>query len=470
MPLEMPSIAAPLKLPRAWSTTLKMFLVGALVLLLMIPLGMIRGVLLERTSLRDHAELEIAKGWGGRQWLSPPFISALSSVASEREVDGKVLRSVHTRENTLLADKVESDVQMKIETRASGIYKVPVYTAQVRMRGSFAPEDLAEFARTKGMDLASAKLEFLASDLRGVRAIKSFSLGNIVLRASSQGQAFGSYTALGGAVSNSEQPERASELLNAALASRSPVPFLLEYELNGVQSLQVLPLARALALRMSGPWPDPSFLSGLLPSERTVSTKGFTARWNVYEFNRDFPQIALRQTPGERLADALLGVTLFQPGDIYQRNDRAGKYGFLFLAMSIAGFFLVEVLLGVRLHPMHYLLVGLALGLFYLLLLALSEQFGFAWAYLAAAVGITALIGGYTAAILHGRARGMIAGAVIGSLYGFLYVLMVREQYSLLLGSLGLFVLLALIMYLTRKIDWHGDGRSPVSEPPQPTV
>ena len=187
MPLEMPSIAAPLKLPRAWSTTLKMFLVGALVLLLMIPLGMIRGVLLERTSLRDHAELEIAKGWGGRQWLSPPFISALSSVASEREVDGKVLRSVHTSENTLLADKVESDVQMKIETRASGIYKVPVYTAQVRMRGSFAPEDLAEFARTKGMDLASAKLEFLASDLRGVRAIKSFSLGNIVLRASSQG-------------------------------------------------------------------------------------------------------------------------------------------------------------------------------------------------------------------------------------------------------------------------------------------
>jgi inner membrane protein len=284
------------------------------------------------------------------------------------------------------------------------------------------------------------------------------------VRASSLGNAFGRNTALGALLSSPSFADRAQTLLTQAISNQKPIRFKLQYKLRGVHSLHMLPMARALSWRIESAWPDPSFLGGLLPNESSVKPTGFSAAWKVSEFNRDFPQIGLRENSSTNLDSSTLGVSLVQMGDVYQRNDRAGKYGFLFLALSIAGFFLVEILLKVRLHPMHYLQIGLALGLFYLLLLALSERLGFDWAFLLSASAITLLIGGYTTAVLKGIKRGAIAGAVIGLTYGFLFTLMAREQYALVLGACGLLAILALIMYLTRNINWYGGGDSAANQ------
>ena len=439
------------------STTLKMFLIGALVLLLMIPLALVRGVLFERMGQRSVAEAGVTEGWGGRQTISPPFLSARATNRYSEEVDGKTVVRQTVHDYSVLADSVEASSAIVVTKRmVANTYELPVYVATVTMTGEFAPEDLASLAGIDGINLNSAQFEFLVSDVRGMSEISAFTLGGIELRAASRGNAFGQGSALGALISTPSASERAQTLLTDAITLQKPIPFRVIYKLKGVQSLTVLPLARALNYGAASAWPDPGFQGGLIPNEHKIDAKGFTAHWQVSEFNRNFPQIGLRDADSSSLDRSVLGVNLVQLGDVYQRNDRAGKYGFLFLALSIAGFFLVEILLKVKLHPMHYLQIGLALGLFYLLLLALSERMGFDWAFALSATAISLLIGAYTSAVLKGVKRGVIAGGVIGVTYGFLFTLMAREQYALVLGAVGLLIILALIMYLTRNINWQG--------------
>ena len=447
------------------STTLKMFLIGALVLLLMIPLALVRGVLYERMGQRASAEEGVSEGWGGHQTISPPFLSARATIRYSEEVDGKTVARMSVHDYSVLADKVQATSNIVVSKRmVANTYELPVYVATVTMSGEFAPEDLASLAGIDGINLNSAQFEFLTSDVRGMSEISTFTLGGIDLRAASRGNAFNQGSALGALISTPNASARAQILLDEAIALQKPIPFKLVYKLKGVQSLQMLPLARALNYTAASAWPDPGFQGGLIPNEHQINAKGFSAHWQVSEFNRNFPQIGLRDADSSSLNSSVLGVSLVQMGDVYQRNDRAGKYGFLFLALSIAGFFLVEILLKVKLHPMHYLQIGLALGLFYLLLLALSERIGFDWAFALSAAAISLLIGAYTSAVLKGVKRGAIAGGVIGLTYGFLFTLMAREQYALVLGALGLLIILALIMYLTRNINWQGSSAEPLPQ------
>jgi len=446
------------------STTLKMFLIGALVLLLMIPLALVRGVLYERMGQRTSAEEGVSEGWGGRQTISPPFLSARATIRYTEEVDGKTVARQSVRDYSVLADKVQATSTIVVSKRmVANTYELPVYVATIIINGEFAPEDLASLASVDGINLNSAQFEFLTSDVRGMSEISAFTLGGMELRAASRGKAFGQGSALGALISTPNANLRAQTLLDEAIQLQKPIPFKLIYKLKGVHSLQMLPLARALNYTATSAWPDPGFQGGLIPNEHQINAKGFTAHWQVSEFNRNFPQIGLRDADSSSLDRSVLGVNLVQMGDVYQRNDRAGKYGFLFLALSIAGFFLVEILLKVKLHPMHYLQIGLALGLFYLLLLALSERMGFNLAFVLSATAISLLIGAYTSAVLKGVKRGAIAGGVIGVTYGFLFTLMAREQYALVLGAVGLLIILALIMYLTRNINWQGNSVEPLS-------
>lgn len=445
------------KLTPGISTTLKLFLIGFLVLLLMIPLGLIRGLLFERMQSRSQAQESVAEGWGGQQVLSPAFLSAQSSVNISEEVDGKTRVRRVSQMYSLMPDKVNARAKIAVQTRSVGsTYVIPVYVADVQISGEFSPEDLAQFSAINGLDSNSAQFEFLVQDVRGLSGFSEFQLGELDLAPASLGNAFQRGTALGASLNNSLAPERAKALIEQAIATNKPLTFRLQFSLRGVQSIRMLPMARSLNWRIDGNWPDPSFIGGLSPNTSTIDSTQFAAEWGVSEFNRDFPQIGYRDASSNSLGNATAGVSLAQPGDVYQRNDRAGKYGFMFLALSIAGFFLVEVLLKVRLHPMHYLQIGLALGLFFLLLLALSERLGFELAFLCSSLAITLLIGGYTSAIMASAKRGLVAALVIGATYGFLYVLMASENYSLMLGAIGMLFLLSLIMYLTRNINWYG--------------
>lgn len=155
------------------------------------------------------------------------------------------------------------------------------------------------------------------------------------------------------------------------------------------------------------------------------------------------------------LGDSAFGVSLVRPANAYQQNVRAGKYGVLFIALTFVAFFLFEVLRGLRVHPVQYLLVGLALCTFYVVLLALSEQIGFAASYALAAVATVAMVGGYAAAVLAQRRAGLVLGGLLGMIYGLLYGLVSSEDYALMMGSLALLLAVTAMMYLTRRVDWY---------------
>ncbi len=445
------------------STTFKIFVLGVLTLLLLIPLALVKGIAHEREYMRENAQHEVARGWGSNQMVSPPFLVLTASVRRSREIEGKIETYVDTSTHTLLADQTTVDVDLLVSKRTiNTIYSVPTYTARTKILGNFSPEDLRALGNIPGINWNSAQIGFAVSDIKGVAELRSFKLATIAIRPSAlPNRYFLNQIALGSSLSTPSQPGRGAELLANAMQHNQAINFELEFDLRGVVQLQTLPLARSIQQTMRSTWPSPGYTDGVLPAEGSQPTaKGFVAKWSAAEFNRSFPQIAELSADANSLSDATFSVKLFEPGDIYERNNRALKYGILFLAMSIAGFFLVEILLGVRLHPMHYLQIGLALGMFYLLLIAFSEQLGFDKAYLIAAIAITLCVSGYVSAVLKGYKRGAVAAGVMASLYGFLYVLLIGENYSLTLGATGLFLILSVTMYLTRNINWFGNNDS----------
>jgi inner membrane protein len=233
--------------------------------------------------------------------------------------------------------------------------------------------------------------------------------------------------------------------------------FSFEVSLAGTASIGVLPLARRTDVRLGADWPDPSYSGAFLPAAHQEHDGVFQAQWQVLDLNRRYGQSgAIDNLAGPTLQQSAFGVELFQPVATYQRNERAGKYGILFIAMSFVTLFLFEALGRWRVHPVQYLMVGLALCTFYVVLLALSEQIGFGWAYTLAAIAMVVIIAGYTAAAARRRAAGMQLGALLALVYLLLYGLVVSEQYSLLMGAIALLAAIAALMFLTRRIDWYG--------------
>jgi inner membrane protein len=208
------------------------------------------------------------------------------------------------------------------------------------------------------------------------------------------------------------------------------------------------------SIAMSSPWPHPDFVGGFLPAERTVRPDGFAARWDLSALARAYPQGWVSdEIDFARIDNGAVGVRLVLPGDSYQQIDRVTKYGILVIGLTLGAVFLIGVLQGGRAHFVQYVLIGAALCLFYLLLLSLAEHVGFAWAYLAAALATIAMVALYLGAAVRRRAGWLIAGE-LAVVHGYVYVLLGLEDYSLLAGTLGLFVMLAAIMLLTRRIDW----------------
>ena len=203
----------------------------------------------------------------------------------------------------------------------------------------------------------------------------------------------------------------------------------------------------------------PSFTGEFLPRERRVEAAGFQANWTVFQLNRNISQYWINQT--KSLDDWTFGVRLFLPADEYQQTTRSAKYAILFMALTFAVFFLIEISGGQRVHPIQYLLVGLALCLFYMLLLSFSEHIGFSWSYLLSSLAIAFMVTLYTASISSRRIAAYVIGGNVAVLYGYLYFILQLQDYALLVGSLGLLVILALIMFFTRSIDWYGIDVSP---------
>jgi inner membrane protein len=432
------------------SITAKVLGIGLLALLMLIPLTQADGLVRERQAMRDTAVARVADGWGGPQVIGG-LVLAVPTRSETHDAAGAVAKVVDSTE-IVLADDLDTVADLTVDKRSSGMYVVPTYTGEVTVRGHFLPADLRRFAAEAGATWFTGKSEVrvLIADTRGLQGISSVMVDGHAVRLSSSTARMGPYTVLSAPIII--EPER-----------EAPVEFELKLSVAGTESFSSLPLARTNSVQMRSPWPDPSFTGSLLPTRRSVTATGFDASWKILDLNRAYGQHwdAGNHEVAERLEASAFGVKFYQPGGLYQQNDRAGKYGLLFIALTFVAFFLFEVLKGLRLHPVQYLLVGAAMTSFYVLLLALSEQIGFGPAYAVATAAVVLIVGGYAMAALRARSAGLALGGVLTLVYAILYGLIGAEQYALLIGSVVLVAVIALLMYLTRRIDWYAQGVLP---------
>jgi inner membrane protein len=246
----------------------------------------------------------------------------------------------------------------------------------------------------------------------------------------------------------------------------APIPFAVELTLAGSEALRFVPTGKATEVRLSSPWPDPGFSGAFLPTARETGAQGFTARWQVSYLARNFPHTWLdanvdRGMMRDQRQASAFGVAFVQAVDHYQQTERAVKYGLLFVMLTFTVFLLWELLRNLRLHPVQYLLIGAALVVFYLLLLSLAEHLRFDVAYGIAAAATITLVAGYSASVLRAGLSGALGiGGWLSALYGVLFVLLRLEDVALLIGSVFVFLMLALVMFLTRRLDWGG-ARAP---------
>jgi inner membrane protein len=431
--------------PRFWNPLSgKALAIGGLTLVLLMPLGQLRDLITERSGMREFATVKVAEGWGGTQSIGAPILT----VPLETEIDshGRTIRKIAPYR--VLAATAEIRGELETAERHVGIYTVPVYQTRLRVAAAYAPANFTlpstDGATPKAL-WSEATLFVPIGDLRGIREIAAARWGEQALDLQPA-----DYDGLKGVSARVDLTD---------LRSGQTRELQLELALAGTRAFRALPLAGVTTVQLRSAWPHPSFDGAFLPAAYTVNQQGFDARWQVLELNRGFPQAwSEQQVTAAQLVDAGFGVSLYQPVDIYQRGERALKYAVLFIALTFMSVFLWEHLAGQRIHAMQYLFVGLALCVFYLLLIALSEHLRFAWSYLIAAAAQALLIGIYLGSGLRDGRVGVVVAGALSAVYGLLYLLILSEDYSLLLGATLVFVALAAAMWVTRRTDWHGLG------------
>src|SRR5690349_4146950 len=422
------------------SSTAKVLGIGFLALLMLVPLAQVQGLIGERSEMRFHAIASIAQSWGREQHLGGPALAIPKRVRVQSNNGWTTFASTEI----VLPDTLDIRGAMAPDVRRYGIYSTPVYTAELKLSGRFRAADLKALAGTETTYLWDhAELLLPVSDVRGIRRVGALHFANADYTFGPSESGVGSSNAI-------------AIPLDISKLDGETWPFEFGLTLAGTQSLQLLPLARQTEAALTSPWPDPSFDGAFLPAERRIDAQGFEAHWQVLDLNRNFGQHWQQDAQhSQELNSAAFGVNLYEPASVYQQNERAGKYGVLFIALTFVAFFLFEVLKKLRVHPVQYLLVGLALTTFYVLLLALSEQIGFGLAYAVAAASVVLMMGGYAMSVLAARRAGLLLGGALALVYAMLYVVLAAEQYALLIGAIVLVLTVALLMYLTRCIDWY---------------
>ncbi|WP_338494784.1 cell envelope integrity protein CreD [Pseudomonas trivialis] len=435
----------------------KLGAIALLMLLLLIPLMMIDGLISDRQQRRDDVLADIARSSSYPQRLTGPvMVVPYRRTVREWKLNEKLnQRYEETREERgrlyFLPERFELDGQVHTELRTRGIYQARLFHADNRISGRFElPEQLGITENFADYRFEPAFLAVGVSDIRGIENALKLELG-------SQRLAF----------APGSQVDWLGEGVHVALpALDSHKPAALEFafdlRLQGTEQMHVVPVGKTSQVSLASNWPHPSFIGNFLPTQREVTNKGFTARWQTSFFATNLEQAlqsCLDRQTREDFNNRSFGVNFIDPVDQYLKSDRAIKYALLFIALTFGGFFLFEVLKNLALHPIQYALVGVALAFFYLLLLSLAEHLGFALAYLISASACVLLIGFYLCHVLRSLAHGLGFSAGLAALYGLLYRLLGAEDYALLMGSLLLFALLGTVMVLTRKLDWYGVGR-----------
>jgi inner membrane protein len=420
------------------SITVKLCSIGFLILILLIPGAMIQSLISERQSLSLDTEKEISSQWGADQLITGPIL--MIPYLKAETTDGK--KTITKDVAYVLPESLKIDGTVNPEIRYRGIYSKAVYNAKITLKGSFINPDWSAL----GIDESTVIQDEVAviigiPDMRGIKNIAMLKWGEK------------SFIADPGLKSKYIAESGLSIKVDLSmLKDKSPVDFDIPLDLNGSGTLAFIPVGKETNVDITSPWKDPSFTGSFLPETRMINDEGFKAHWKVLHLNRNFPQ----QWAGNSFETkgSAFGVKFIIPVDQYQKTMRSAKYAIMFLALTFAIFFFIEVINHKRIHPIQYLFVGLALSFFYTLLLSISEQLPFNVSFLISAAAIIIMVSLYSRAIFRNSRLVLLMASFLTFLYGFLFILLQLQDYALLLGSIGLFMVLAIIMYLSRNINW----------------
>lgn len=433
---------------RLWernAVSTKMIIIGILAMLLLIPASMIKSVINEREWRNIQVTREVGSKWGLEQTVTGPVLK-IPYLKRYVNSEGKTITNRH--DLYLLPDKLNIDSRVEPQKRSRGIYEAVVYSSTVAMTGDFDLERLKESGVNRENILFNRATILLGiADMKGVREQIAAEVNGEAVEMNPGFRETVVTSSVGAPVNGLQALQR--------------LTFDFTMNLNGNGQLSFVPVGKETRVAMTSPWASPSFNGAFLPVERKISESGFTAEWKVLHFNRDLPQVWTDQEV--KLAEHAFGVSFIIPADIYQQSTRTAKYAIMFIGFTFSAFFISEILNRMRIHPVQYLLIGFALVLFYVLLISISEHLTFALAYLIATAATIAMIASYAVSVLKSKRMGGIVAAILAGLYSYMYVLINLEDYSLLMGAVGLFLVLSAIMYLTRKIDWYA-GAADVAE------
>lgn len=432
---------------------IKPAVLAALILILLIPLAMIEGTVRERSYNRDAVRSDIASSWTGEQTLNGPWLvveyrRTTDKVHWDEKTQKKVTTPWTQYEKLLLRPKeAKLAAGLDVSYRKRGIFKVPVYIGDVSLSAVFDTQAAKDaLAQADGKIILDRVYTAVSvSDARGIASSPTLDW---------EGERV---PATPGAEINGLAGFHA-ELPKSVIEKPKEFSFLTEFKLRGLDQFLTAPIGFDNQINLTSTWPHPSFTGSFLPLEHDINENGFQAAWSVSSFAAGIslaPEMVGQNTAFAAAQNAsTVGVRLFEPVDIYTLSDRATKYGLLFVLLTFAAFYLFEILGKSGLHPLQYGMVGLALAIFFLLLLSLSEHTGFASAYSIATAACVGLISVYIAPVL-GRANAIILGFGLTLLYATCYVILMLEDHALLVGSGLLFSALASVMLLTKRIDWY---------------
>lgn len=437
------------------SLLVKLLTIGALMLLLLIPLAMIGNSIEERQRYSETVLQDIAKSSSYSQTLTGPvlvvpysrteytttFNELKEKITETREVNGKLY---------FLPELLRVDSDMDMKSRSRGIYSARLYHTKNKIDGKFlVPVDFGLSEKIADYTFKPAYIAIGISDIRGIENSLTLQWDKSSFNAEPGSQ----IPLLGNGVHIKIDAVEAGKSYN----------FSLNLQLKGTSQFNLAPMGKETHLSMRSNWPHPSFIGDYLPIEHEITERNFSARWQTSYFSTNMREHFYRCVQKQECAafeQSKLGVNLIDPINHYVKSDRAIKYALLFIALTFAGFFLFEILKRLQVHPIQYALVGLALAFFYLLLISLSEHIGFALAYAISAAACVSLIGFYVSFVLQSVVRALGFTSALALLYALLYGLLSAEDYALLMGSILLFAMLGVFMALTRKVDWYNPGNS----------
>tara|TARA_R110002050_G_scaffold149463_1_gene276075 strand:- start:122582 stop:123937 length:1356 start_codon:yes stop_codon:yes gene_type:complete len=431
------------------SIMLKMVTIGFLLLILLIPENMVESLISERSRARTGVVEEVSSKWGNAQTLTGPVLTI--------PFNTRVYENGKYYEQKQYAHFLPSDLQVvgavNPHQKHRGIYEVMLYDADLQVSGSFDKIDLQALnLNDSDMIWDEAKIAIGITDMRGISEVVSVNWqGKKIVMEPGIEMATMLKSGVNGKVDlhSVTQDENGIQNRNAY----QPIKFNYPLKVLGSSKLRFAPIGKQTHVKLTSSWADPKFDGAFLPQEPQVNDSGFVADWKVIYHNRNYPQQWLHNK--YKFDNSTFGVDLIVPVDEYQKTLRSAKYASLMVLLTFLTFFFIELANGIRIHPLQYVLVGSALVLFYTLLLSISEHFGFNAAYIVSTCLVAGLIGFYSTVIFQERKMASFLTAGLGGIYAFMFFVLNSQDYALLMGSIGLFVILAIVMYATRNIKFY---------------